>query len=295
MSKNNSLSQKKEFFEVRSRLLRSIRTFFYEHDFIEVDTPIRIPAPALEDYIDALASDGQYLRTSPELHMKRLISAGFEKIFQMGPCFRKGEFGERHRPEFTMLEWYEAGTDYMGILHFTEALLKKASKDQNIRRSYFNQAWEQMSVAEAFLKYANKDVKEVIDSGQFEEVLCFEVEPHLGKERPLFLIDYPSSMAALSRKKKSDPSLAERWELYIDGLEIANAYSELTDLAEQRKRFEETASLRKREKREVYPLDEAFLDSLESGLPECGGIAVGIDRLCMAFCEVDNIENVVFE
>ncbi len=294
MSKNNSLNQKKKFFEVRSRLLKSIRTFFYECDFIEVDTPVRIPAPALEDYIDAVSAEGQYLRTSPELHMKRLLAAGCDKIFQIGPCFRKGEFGERHRTEFTMLEWYEAGIDYMSILEFTESMIKQASKDQGIRVAYFDQNWEQMTVAEAFEQYANKNVNEVIEIGDFEEVLCFEVEPHLGNEKPLFLIDYPASMAALSRKKKSNPELAERWELYIDGIEIANAYSELTDAVEQRKRFEETAALRKKEGREVYPIDEDFLQSMDE-MPECAGIAVGIDRLCMAFCEVIDIENVVFE
>lgn len=295
MSKNNSLSQKKKFFEVRSRLLRSLRTFFYDHDFLEVDTPVRIPSPALEDYIDAIPAGNQFLRTSPELHMKRLVAAGFEKIFQIGPCFRSGEYGERHRPEFTMLEWYEAGTDYMGILEFTEEMIKRASFDQNIRTDYFQQDWAQMTVADAFQRYSGKDVREVIKSGEFEETLCFEVEPHLGKDKPLFLIDYPSSMAALSRKKKSNPELAERWELYIDGVEIANAYSELTDATEQRLRFEETASLRKREGREVYSVDEEFLKALEDGLPDCGGIALGIDRLCMAFSEINDIERVVFE
>jgi len=262
---------------------------------MEVDTPVRIPAPALEDYIDAVDAGGQFLRTSPELHMKRLVAAGYYKIFQIGPCFRKGEFGEKHRTEFTMLEWYEAGANYMGILGFTEAMVKQASLDQNIRKNYFQQRWEQMTVADAFQKYASVDINSVIAEGKFEETLCFEVEPHLGKERPLFLIDYPSSMAALSKKKDSNPDLAERWELYIDGLEIANAYSELTDPVEQRKRFKETAALRERQGREVYPMDEEFLAALEQGLPECGGIAVGIDRLCMAFCESDNIEDVVFD
>ena len=275
--------------------MMSIRTFFYDRSFMEVDTPVRIPSPALEDYIDAVESSDQYLRTSPELHMKRLIASGYEKIYQMGPCFRKGEFGKRHRTEFTMLEWYEANTDYMGILNFTEELIKKASSDLFLREEYFQQSWEKLTVSEAFQKYAGKDVNEVIKSGEFEEVLCFEVEPHLGKEAPLFLIDYPASMAALSRKKKSNPELAERWELYIDGLEIANAYSELTDAEEQKQRFNETAQLRAKDGREIYPMDNEFLAALESGMPECGGIAVGIDRLCMAFCEVNDIENVVFE
>lgn len=295
MSKNNSLFAKKEFLEVRSRLLMSIRTFFHSRSFIEVDTPVRIPAPALEDYIDAVGADSQYLRTSPELHMKRLICAGYERIYQIGPCFRKGEFGDRHRTEFTMLEWYEVNSDYMGILKFTEEMVKKASTELSLREDYFQQKWQQLTVADAFEKYAERDVNDVIAKGEFEEVLCFEVEPHLGKDKPLFLIDYPSSMAALSRKKESNPEVAERWELYIDGLEIANAYSELTDPVEQKIRFEESAQLRAKEGREVYPMDNDFLKALDEGMPNCGGIAVGIDRLCMAFCEVDDIENVVFE
>ena len=227
--------------------------------------------------------------------MKRLIASGYDKIFQIGPCFRKGEFGDRHRPEFTMLEWYETGADYMDILKRTESLIKGVSGDLGIRENYFQQSWEVMSVADAFEIFAGKDVFEVIKEGTFEEILCFEIEPHLGKDKPLFLIDYPASMAALSRKKKDNPNFAERWELYIDGLEIANAYSELTDPVEQRERFIETAKLREREGREVYELDEDFLSALEDGMPDCGGIAVGIDRLCMAFCETPNINDVVFE
>ena len=295
VSKNNFLAQKKNFLEVRSRLLMSIRTFFHYYKFLEIDTPTRIPIPALEDYIDAISADGQYLRTSPEFHMKRLIASGYDKIFQIGPCFRKGEFGDRHRPEFTMLEWYETGADYMDILKRTESLIKGVSGDLGIREDYFQQSWEVMSVADAFEIFAGKDVFEVIKEGTFEEILCFEIEPHLGKDKPLFLIDYPASMAALSRKKKDNPNFAERWELYIDGLEIANAYSELTDPVEQRERFIETAKLREREGREVYELDEDFLSALEDGMPDCGGIAVGIDRLCMAFCETPNISDVVFE
>ena len=157
-----------KFLEVRSRLLMSIRTFFHEHSFMEVNTPVRIPAPALEDYIDAIESDAQYLRTSPELHMKRMIAAGYEKIYQIGSCFRKGEYGDRHRTEFTMLEWYEVNTDYKEILDFTELMVKKASNDLSIRQDYFQQTWDQLTVSEAFQKYAGKDVNTVIDSGNFE-------------------------------------------------------------------------------------------------------------------------------
>lgn len=295
VSKSNELTLKKKNLEVRSRLLMAIRTFFHDNNFIEVETPILLRTPALEDYIDAIVAGKKYLRTSPELHMKRLIAAGYEKIFQIGACFREGELGHRHRPEFTMLEWYEQKANYLDILQRTENLIQTLSANLNLRTAYFSQDFAKMSVSEAFLKFAKIDVNEAIANGNFEEILCEEVEPHLGINAPLFLIDYPASMAALSRKKKDNPSLAERWELYIDGVEIANAYSELTDAKEQRQRFIESAELRRKNGRQVYEIDEEFLKALEDGLPDCGGIALGIDRLCMVLVEAEDISQVVFE
>lgn len=295
MLSSNLLRSKKKNLEVRSHLLQVTRTFFYEHGFTEVETPVAVANPALEDYIDAIPAGKNWLRTSPELHMKRMLVAGYEKIFQIGCCFREGEYGSRHRPEFTMLEWYESGSDYLGILKHTKSLVRKISCELDLRKSYFTAEWERLTVKDAFEKYASKSVEELIQSGNFEEVLCLEVEPHLGKEKPTVLIDYPASMAALSRKKESDPSVAERWELYVDGLELANAYSELTDADEQYNRFKETAELRKREGREVYGIDEDFMESLREGMPESGGIALGIDRLCMAMLQTNEISDVVFE
>ncbi|MCM8531257.1 MAG: EF-P lysine aminoacylase EpmA [Lentisphaeraceae bacterium] len=272
-----------------------MRAFFYAHDFIEVDTPVALEVPALEDYIDAIPAGKNWLRTSPELHMKRLLVAGHEKIFQLGSCFREGEFGTRHREEFTMLEWYESGGDYLSILEQTKALVRKISNDLGLRKDYFEAKWHVLTVNEAFEKYAGFSVEEAIEKDDFEETLCFKVEPHLGKDVPTVLIDYPASLAALSKKKKDDPSLAERWELYVDGLEIANAYSELTDPDEQLTRFRETAKLRSRENRQVYGIDEDFMEALLEGMPESGGIAVGVDRLCMAMLQVEDISEVVFD
>ncbi|MCM8538130.1 MAG: EF-P lysine aminoacylase EpmA [Lentisphaeraceae bacterium] len=280
---------------MRSDLLRSLRAFFYDQDFIEIDTPVALKTPALEDYIDAIPAGFKWLRTSPELHMKRLLVAGHEKIFQLGSCFREGEFGARHREEFTMLEWYEAGGDYLSILEQTKGLLRKISSDLDLRKAYFEAKWQVLTVNEAFEKYAGLPAEEAIAKGEFEETLCFKVEPHLGKDVPTILIDYPASLAALSKKKKDDSNLAERWELYVDGLEIANAYSELTDPDEQLKRFRETAKLRSQENREVYEIDQDFMEALLEGMPESGGIAVGIDRLCMAMLQVEDISEVVFD
>ena len=198
-------------------------------------------------------------------------------------------------PEFTMLEWYESGSDYLGILEQTKSLLQKVSCELDLRKEYFAAEWELLTVKEAFEKYASLQLETTLQKGDFEEVLCFEVEPHLGKEQPTVLIDYPSSMAALSKKKESDPSVAERWELYVDGLELANAYSELTGAAEQLKRFKETAELRRQDQRDVYEIDMDFINALKEGMPESGGIAVGIDRLCMAMLQVTDISEVVFE
>lgn len=295
MLSSNLLRSKKKNLEVRSRLLKVTRTFFYECGFIEVETPVAVPDPALEDYIDATPAGENWLRTSPELHMKRMLVAGYEKIYQIGPCFRAGEYGSRHRPEFTMLEWYESGQDYLGILEQTKALVRKISCELDLRKQYFTAEWELLTVKEAFQKYASKSVESAIQKGNFEEVLCFEVEPQLGKEQPTVLIDYPSSMAALSKKKISDPSVAERWELYVDGLELANAYSELTDAEEQLNRFKQTAELRKQAGRDVYEIDKDFIEALREGMPESGGIAVGIDRMCMAMLQTKEISDVVFE
>jgi lysyl-tRNA synthetase class 2 len=262
----------------RDGMMRAMRAFFHGRGFIEVDTPIRLPAPCLEEYIDAIPADGEFLRTSPELHMKRLVCAGYDRIFSVGSCFRHGEFGRLHHPEYTMLEWYRTGTDYMGILEDLQGLVETA------RRAVGGctlPEWTVMTVSEAFLKYAGWDPIETYDSERFDQDLFYKVEPALKALGVVVLKDYPAAAAALSRKKPINPNVAERFELYIDGVEIANAYSELTDAAEQRQRFEACAEARAAAGKEVYPLDEAFLSAMESGMPECGGIAVGMDRLLM--------------
>ena len=277
--------------QLRSRLLGALRAFFAARDFLEAETPLRLATPALEDHIDAVPAAGRWLRTSPELHLKRLLAAGASRIYQIGPCFRLGERSERHREEFTMLEWYEAPGDSTSILATTIDLIRACSKALDCRQDYFAREPEILPLAEAFLRHG-LDLDAAIAAGRFEEELCFQVEPHLGFDRPCFITDYPASMAALARRKPGFPELAERWELYVDGLELANAYGELTDPVEQRSRFLATAALRRAAGREVYPLDEAFLQSLET-LPPCGGIAVGIDRLLMALVEAKDIADVL--
>jgi lysyl-tRNA synthetase class 2 len=287
--------------KIRSQILQIIRNFFIEREFIEVDTPINIKAPANELFIDAPALvDKTYLRTSPELQMKQIIAAGIDKIFQIGSCFREGERGHLHNPEFTMLEWYRTNSNYMDILADTKELIREIALEvcgtttieYNNNLIDLNQ-WVTIPVDAAFEKLAQWTPSKNFDQDRFDLDLINKVEPEL-PIKPVVLKDYPVKAAALSKVNENNPLVAERWELYIGGIEIANAYSELTDPEEQRTRFEETAKKREAMDAIAYPLDEDFLHSLETGLPECGGIAVGIDRLVMLFCNSQNINDVRF-
>ena len=285
---------------LRSRVLRAVRDFFYAQDFIEVETPVRIPAPALETHIDAPPSGRAWLRASPELHMKRLLADGCPRLFQIGPCFRSGECGRRHNPEFTMLEWYRAGADYTDILRDTEALLAHVFQQAcgHTTFAYRGQTidlarpWHCHTVREAVRTWAGWDPAEHWDPDRFDADLVGLVEPALPQDKPCVLTDYPAPAASLARLKAEDPRVAERWEVYVGGLELANAYSELCDPAAQRARFLEAAAERRALGKEVYPLDEPFLAALEQGLPPCGGIALGIDRLVMLACGATDIAEV---
>ena len=274
---------------IRARVLRAIRSFFFDRGFVEVETPVRIPIPALELYIDAEASGSQYLRTSPELHMKRLLAEGFDRVYQVGPCFRRGEKGRLHSPEYTMLEWYRAHADYTDMLLDTKALIAHVLQDV-LGSSAFRHGetiieampvWEVVTISDAFILHAGWDPVKRFDSHRFDMDLIEKVEPALSRSHPVILKDYPSKAAALARCRPGNPPVAERWELYLGGIELANAFSELTDAAEQRRRFEECARERGMDGREVYGLDEDFLAALARGIPPSGGVALGVDRLVM--------------
>ncbi len=287
--------------KLRSSALQAIRHFFLSRDFVEVDTPVRLPAPALEEFIDAVPSGDWYLRTSPELHMKRLLVAGMTRIFQMGPCFRQGERGVLHCPEFTMLEWYRTDADYITILEDTEALIRE------VTRSLLGSSvltvegtsidvdlpWERITVSDAFRQHAGWDPLDGFDGDRFDLDMVNKVEPSLARDRGVVLIDYPAEVAALARRSAADPRVAERWELYLGGIELANAFSELTDAGEQRRRFEACAAERAAMGREVYPLDRPFLAALEQGLPPSGGIALGVDRFVLLLANAPGIRNVI--
>ncbi len=285
---------------LRSQLLHAIRSFFHDRSFTEVETPVRLRAPALEAHIDAEPSGDHWLRTSPELHMKRLLAGGLAPIFQLGPCFRRGERGDRHHPEYTMLEWYRTGADYRAILADTRALLLHAAHACLGTTTFAWQGhtvdlaapWLELPVSDAFQQWAGWDPARAWDEARFDLDLVDKVEPNLPRDRPVVLLDYPAPAAALARRKPSDLRVAERWELYLAGVELANAYSELTDPTEQRARFAACAADRRARGKDVYPLDEAFLASLER-LPPCGGIALGIDRLAMLFANAPTLDPVI--
>lgn len=271
---------------MRDAVMRRIRAFFYDQKFTEVETPIRIKTPCMELHIDAESSGDQYLRTSPEIYHKQLLAAGFERIFEMGKCFRKGEFGPLHHPEYTMLEWYRANADYMDILDDTRELIASVWDEAP-------KQWRVLSVSEAFVEFAGWDPVGNYDEDRFDIDLVEKVEPalkHMGGA--VVLKDYPVEAAALSRRKPDNPMVAERWELYIDGIELANAYSELTDPLEQRNRFELCAKQRKNLQKEIYEFDEGFLGILGK-MPPSGGVALGVDRLLMLVSGADSLDAVI--
>lgn len=278
--------------EKRSRLLTAIRQFFLSGGFTEVETPVRLIAPALEMHIDAIPSGHLFLRTSPELHMKRLLAEGIAPIYQMGPCFRADEHGDWHRTEFTLLEWYRLHADYKDILTDTENLIRSVALELGSAKVDVQEPWVRMTVSQAYRRFAGWDPVGDFEPDRFDGDMVNKIEPALPPDRVVVLMDYPAEVAALARRSPSDPRIAERWELYMGGLEIANAFSELTDAREQRLRFEQCALQRARHGADVYPMDKAFLACLEAGLPDCAGIALGVDRLLMALTGVRSIEEV---
>lgn len=288
----------------RAKVLAAVRRFFDASQFSETETPVGIFAPAAEEYIDSpKAGDDFYLRSSPELQMKRLLCAGMERIYQIGPCFRAEENGRLHRQEFSMLEWYMAHTDYLQLLDFTCALVRSTALAVNgsglIRyrgeEIDLNAPWEPISVRDAFRRFADKDADEAArEEGLFELILTESVEPALPKDRPCVMMDYPERFGAFARPKPEDATLVERWEIYIGGVELANAYGELTDPKIQMQRFQSFADTRKRNHLKSYPEPTAFLEAIRHGMPDSAGCALGFDRLVMLLFGADSLAEVSY-
>ena len=296
MERNRVLAAKRARLEQRARIMQMIRAFFIERGYLEVETPHRVPTNAPEAYIDAVGSDCWFLHTSPELPMKRMLAAGYDRLFQICRCWRGGERGSRHLPEFAMLEWYRSGVDYHFLLAECEALLRalvpSGRLDWQGHSVKLQQPWERLTVAEAFTRYTETTPREALADGSFDERIAFEIEPHLGIGAPTFLIEYPAECAALALRKRTDPTVAERFELYVAGLELANAFSELTDPAEQRSRFAAEEKARWAAGNPPYPFPEKFIAEL-GRIDSAAGIALGLDRLVMLLTDAASIDEVV--
>jgi lysyl-tRNA synthetase class 2 len=296
----NQQRRRKANLSVRARIIQAVRSFFIQNDYLEIDTPIRIPAPATEAHIDALESGDWFLQTSPELCMKRLLAAGYHRIFQICKCFRRGERGRLHLPEMTLLEWYRINSSYLDLMEECEALIGQVTRQINSKGTLtyrgtaidLTPPWRRISVAEAFKRFASISMETALENDRFDEIMVAAIEPNLEKSRPIFLYDYPASRGALARLKADDHRYAERFELYIGGLELCNAFSELTDPLEQRQRFESERRRRQDSGGRVYPLPDKFLAAL-GDMPTAAGNAMGIDRLVMIFTDTHKIDDVV--
>jgi lysyl-tRNA synthetase class 2 len=324
----DSFARRRPYLEARRRILGAMRDVFAASGFTEVETPALQVSPGLEPHLKAFATvlerpgEGpapRFLHTSPEFAMKKLLVAGLPRIFQLAHCFRNGERGATHSPEFAMLEWYRAGASYLDLVADCEALLRAAGVRLMTWQGRVcdpHGPWQRLTVAEAFSRYCGIDILATVEDidalaaaarpsgiaphdGDSWEDLFFRIflaaiEPKLGIGVPTVLYDYPISMAALARGKASDPRLCERFELYCCGLELANAFGELTDAAEQRRRFAADQAKKQALYGETYPIDEDFLAALEHGMPEAAGIALGFDRLVMLASGATHIDDVLW-
>ena len=305
--------------KLRAQLLARIRDYFARHGVLEVETPILSVAGSTDLHLHSfcapsLAPGGnaapRYLHTSPEFAMKRLIAAGSGSIYQIARVFRGGESGRRHNPEFTMLEWYRSDFDHHRLMEDAAALVT-----ETLAGFRSLAAVEKLTYGEAFVRYADIDPHHAstrmladcvrghgIDARGLDDadidswrdlLLTHVVEPRLGRGRLTFLYDYPASQAALARIRPGSPPLAERFELYLEGIELANGFHELSNEPEQRRRFEHDRSARRERGLSDVAHDERLLAALAHGLPDCSGVALGLDRLAMLAANVASIADVI--
>lgn len=308
-------NKKLPYLQARMDLIRAVRRFFDGQGFFEVETPALQVSPGMEPHLHAFKTEilnperdhvrTLYLHTSPEFAMKKLLVAGLPKIYQICHVFRNAEGSHLHSPEFTMIEWYRARAGYEDIMDDCVGLLRFCAEQGGFQTYRYRgqeadpfKEWEVINVCEAYKKYAGIDVNPDNTAEEWDDlfykVFLNKIEPQLGQGRPAIIYDYPVSMAALSRPKPEDPRFAERFEIYVCGMELANAFGELTDAKAQKQRFEADMALKEKLYGARYPVDEDFIAALERGLPESGGIALGIDRLAMLASGADDIEQVLW-
>jgi lysyl-tRNA synthetase class 2 len=299
-----------EILELRARLLARARAFFESRGVLEVETPLLGSATATDPHIESLASvlggETYYLQTSPELAMKRLLAAGSGPIYQIAKAFRDGELGVRHNPEFTLIEWYRPGLDHHELMGEVDLFLQHVLGAGPAVRASYEEIFlghvgvnpHRATAKELEERAASLGLPRVQASGLVREdwlnlLMAQAVEPHLGLESPQFVYDFPVELAALARIRPGDVPLAERFELFYHGMELANGFHELTSAAEQRDRFRRDLEARRRIGRPQVRADERMLDALEHGLPESAGVALGFDRLVMIAAKASDIRSVL--
>ena len=314
MSDDGKASASLAILQIRARMRKRIRAFFDAQAVMEVETPILARTGVTDPHIDSLQSHWSdysgpvYLQTSPEYAMKRLLAAGSGPIYQLSRVFRYGERGRQHHPEFTMLEWYRPGYDHHRLMLELDDLVSKClSEHIQLEQSVFwsyREAWQQtigidpllsdVQALKDFVKQQGIDVSGLDDDKDewLQLIMTHCVEPALAKDTPIYIYDFPASQAALAKIRDDDPPVAERFELYINGMELANGFHELTDADEQRRRFEADNVKRQAMGKDVIPVDEKLLSALPA-MPECAGVAVGVDRLVMVAVGASCIDEVL--
>jgi lysyl-tRNA synthetase class 2 len=299
-----------ENLKLRANLYQKIRTFFSQRDVLEVETPLLCQHTVTDPHIESFSvpvhqQKNYFLQTSPEYAMKRLLASGSGSIYQITKSFRLGESGRQHNPEFTMLEWYRTGFTHHNLMDEINDFLQVILNTQQA---------EKISYQALFLKYLSIDplncelsaLKKImheknicVDATDLDHDTCLQlllshlIEPSLGVEKPLFLYDFPVTQAALSKIRQDASPVAERFELYINGAEMANGFHELTDAAEQTVRFEKNQLTRKNNQQYIPPIDHFFIDALKAGMPACSGVAIGLDRLLMQYAKTNTIQDVI--
>lgn len=300
----------------RADIINTIRQFFKERDVLEVDTPLLSHATVTDPYVFSIPAVFQpsgthleepvYLQTSPEYAMKRLLAAGSGAIYQICKVFRQGDLGRIHNPEFTMLEWYRPGFDHHTLMNEMDELLCAVLNTSHAERFSYLEAFEKFVGINPHIAEIN-ELKNCVQHhginfvGDATErnfwlnlLLAHCIEPRIGQDRPAFLYDFPITQAALAKiRLEENPPVASRFEVYFKGVELANGFHELQNVMEQRARFKNDLQQRQREGTPIVPIDERFLAALEAGLPDCSGVALGVDRLVMLALQTQALEEVV--